>query len=445
MFATMADLPKVSSLFTMKFHGFSETFKAVMFKPKGRRKDKEKSKDKDKEKDKDSARAPVPAHAPPTPPSPRDGQGASNKQFLEEWCLRQRVLDADFDSLVQLPPDVDLNEWLAFHTISFFHHVNLMYGVVAEFCTSESCPTLLGPDSVQRLCHDDKGKKGKQSAPQYIDHVMSHVQQSVNDESLFPTKYGQQFPPDFPEAVRRVHRSLLHVLAHLYHCHHPLLLSLGLQGHLNTLLTHFMALGTRFRLLPHRDAQVLVELHHALLNASAGAEQQQQEEEEEGEESAAMAAAAASCSRFLQGDEKGGGGGGRGGEWGVGVGVNVGRGRGGDHPGSTAPEEEGEKGPDTIRQESKDHQHLRQDPKDHQPLRGDPKHLPRQDDGPPDLPGTDRNHALLSLHHHHHHHQHHRFASQGSGDAHVNRAPASTSPSTPSSFSSPRSKVPSKG
>ena len=38
---------------------------------------------------------------------------------------------------------------------------------------------------------DEKGKKLKQSAPQYIDHMMSYVQKSVTDESQFPTKFGE--------------------------------------------------------------------------------------------------------------------------------------------------------------------------------------------------------------------------------------------------------------
>ena len=37
---------------------------------------------------------------------------------------------------------------------------------------------------------DDKGKKTKLSAPQYIDYVMTFVQKTINDETIFPTKHG---------------------------------------------------------------------------------------------------------------------------------------------------------------------------------------------------------------------------------------------------------------
>ncbi|XP_076471988.1 MOB kinase activator 2-like isoform X2 [Babylonia areolata] len=207
---------------------------------------------KGRRKDKDS----------PTPPI-NDEQ----KQYLEEECLRQRVIDADFVKLVQLPPSLDSNEWLATHTISFFNHVNLMYGVVSEYCTSDSCSSMVGPDNVQYHWQDEKGKKVKQSAPQYIDHMMSYIQKSVTDESLFPTKFGQEFPAGFPDTIRKIHRYLFHVLAHMYHSHYALMVTLGMHGHLNTLFSHFMVFSVHFQLLVDKEAEVLMDLHKGLLKA----------------------------------------------------------------------------------------------------------------------------------------------------------------------------------
>lgn len=231
---------RVVSHFSMRFQGFSDTFKSVLFGQKGRR------------KDKDS----------PTPPISDE-----QKQYLEENCIRQRVIDADFDKLVELPPSLDNNEWLATHTISFFNHVNLMYGVVSEYCTAESCATMVGPDNVQYHWLDEKGKKQKQSAPQYIDHMMSYVQKSVTDEAQFPTKFGQEFPSTFTETVRKIHRYLFHVLAHVYHSHYGLMVQLGLHGHLNTLFTHFMVFSAHFHLIDQKETDVLQDLHKGLMKA----------------------------------------------------------------------------------------------------------------------------------------------------------------------------------
>ncbi len=38
--------------------------------------------------------------------------------------------------------------------------------------------------------YDERGKKTKCTAPQYVDLVMTFVQKLVTDEEIFPTKYG---------------------------------------------------------------------------------------------------------------------------------------------------------------------------------------------------------------------------------------------------------------
>lgn len=40
------------------------------------------------------------------------------------------------------------------------------------------------------LWFDEKGKKSRVAAPLYIDYVMTYVQKTINDEAIFPTKYG---------------------------------------------------------------------------------------------------------------------------------------------------------------------------------------------------------------------------------------------------------------
>lgn len=43
----------------------------------------------------------------------------------------------------------------------------------------------------QYYWYDERGKKVKCTAPQYVDFVMSSVQKLVTDEDVFPTKYGR--------------------------------------------------------------------------------------------------------------------------------------------------------------------------------------------------------------------------------------------------------------
>ena len=96
--------------------------------------------------------------------------------------------------------------------IGFFEHINLIYGTISEFCTPSSCPDMVGPGPRyiffpililntssfhdfffhrQYLWVDEKGKKSRLSAPQYIDYIMTYVQKTINDEATFPTKHGK--------------------------------------------------------------------------------------------------------------------------------------------------------------------------------------------------------------------------------------------------------------
>jgi len=45
----------------------------------------------------------------------------------------------------------------------------------------------------QYLWVDEKGKKTRLTAPQYVDLLMTYVQKTINDETIFPTKHGRTY------------------------------------------------------------------------------------------------------------------------------------------------------------------------------------------------------------------------------------------------------------
>lgn len=67
------------------------------------------------------------------------------KLYLEEAALERQLPELDLRMLVDLPPGLDYNEWLASHTLALFDHINLFYGTISEFCTSTGCPDMTGP------------------------------------------------------------------------------------------------------------------------------------------------------------------------------------------------------------------------------------------------------------------------------------------------------------
>lgn len=124
-----------------------------------------------------------------------------------------------------------------------------------------------GPGNRAYPWFDEKGKKTRVAAPQYIDYVMTFTQKTVSDENIFPTKYGEcfvavfvfiieyllliivafvystanEFPTSFESIVRKILRLLFHVIAHLYAAHFREVALLRLHGQLNLTFAHLTA------------------------------------------------------------------------------------------------------------------------------------------------------------------------------------------------------------
>ncbi|XP_044536702.1 MOB kinase activator 2 isoform X3 [Gracilinanus agilis] len=191
------------------------------------------------------------------------------KLYLEPEYAKSRITDFEFKELVTLPREIDLNEWLASNTTTFFHHVNLQYSTISEFCTGDTCQTM-AVGSTQYYWYDERGKKTKCTAPQYVDFVMSSVQKLVTDEDVFPTKYGKEFPNSFESLVKKICRYLFHVLAHIYAAHFKETLALELHGHLNTLYTHFILFIREFNLVDSKEVTVMDDLTEVLCSGGGG-------------------------------------------------------------------------------------------------------------------------------------------------------------------------------
>jgi len=196
----------------------------------------------------------------------RECMGSDNerKLYLQDPLLELRIPETEINFLTDLPGGLDYNEWLASHTIGFFEHINLIYGTISEFCTPSCCPDMVGPGPRQYQWVDEKGKKSRLSAPQYIDYIMTYVQKSINDEATFPTKHGNDFPTGFVEKVTKIHRLLFHVLAHIYHSHFKEIVLLQLHAHLNAVFVHYVEFNLRFNIVDDKELEVLHDLIVAL-------------------------------------------------------------------------------------------------------------------------------------------------------------------------------------
>jgi hypothetical protein len=148
--------------------------------------------------------------------------------------------------------------------LAFFNHINLLSGAVAsQFCTVENCPTMSGPGTLQYQWTDERGKKIKCGAPQYIDLVMSFVEKTIRSEDAFPTKCHNAFPVDFLTTVRKLMRLLWHVLSHQQCRHREHFDALGLGAQLSGVIVHFGIFVAEFDLLKPdfpKDAALLADV-----------------------------------------------------------------------------------------------------------------------------------------------------------------------------------------
>uniref|UniRef100_A0A7N8XK86 MOB kinase activator 2a n=1 Tax=Mastacembelus armatus TaxID=205130 RepID=A0A7N8XK86_9TELE len=183
-----------------------------------------------------------------TKPNGKKPPAEEKKQYLEPEFTKVRVVDFDLKELVVLPREIDLNEWLASNS-------EISKTGISMFSLSLS-----------RIYYwyDEKGKKTKCTAPQYVDFVMSLCQKLVTDEEIFPTKYGKEFPNSFESLVKKICRYLFHVLAHLYWAHFKETVALDLQGHLNTLYAHFIVFVREFNLVDAKETCIMDDLSEIL-------------------------------------------------------------------------------------------------------------------------------------------------------------------------------------
>ncbi|KAK2945041.1 putative Maintenance of ploidy protein mob1 [Blattamonas nauphoetae] len=163
---------------------------------------------------------------------------------------------------VALPEGEDLNEWLAVNTFDFFNQINMLYGTITEFCTKESCPMMTaGPNFEYRWADGKKIKKPVAlSAPEYVDELMTWVQELLDDETLFPSKIGVPFPKNFKDTVKNIYKRLFRVYAHIYHAHLQKIVQLGEEAHLNTCFKHFLFFVKEFDLISNSELAPLEDL-----------------------------------------------------------------------------------------------------------------------------------------------------------------------------------------
>ncbi|GAA98374.1 hypothetical protein E5Q_05060 [Mixia osmundae IAM 14324] len=176
--------------------------------------------------------------------------------YLCQPFVKAALVKGSLRTITALPKYVDPNEWVAVNIVDFFNHINLFLGIISEHCTRDRCPTMsAGPGMDYTWTSGPNKKQLKVPAPEYTDYVLTWTEKLIGDESVFPTKAGREFSPNFPTTARHVYTQLLRIFAHIYHAHFHQILHLSLEAHLNSFFAHFLVFGLTFELLDPKECR----------------------------------------------------------------------------------------------------------------------------------------------------------------------------------------------
>lgn len=193
---------------------------------------------------------------------PKKNIQEGSKQYELKQYAEATLGSGNLRLAVKLPEGEDVNEWLAVNTVDFFNQINMLYGTITEFCTMQDCSVMsAGPKYEYHWADGTTIKKAiKVSAPEYVDYLMTWVQNQLDDEGIFPSKIGIPFPKNFQSLVKNIFKRLFRVYAHIYHSHFPKIVSLGEEAHLNTSFKHFIYFIQEFNLVEKKELAPLQEL-----------------------------------------------------------------------------------------------------------------------------------------------------------------------------------------
>ncbi|CAH6723612.1 CBK1 kinase activator protein Mob2p [[Candida] jaroonii] len=180
--------------------------------------------------------------------------------FMCEPFVKTSLVKGSFKTIVQLPKYVDYGEWIALNVFEIFNNLNQFYGVFVDYITPENYPSMNAGPNTNYLWVDSNGQTVNLPACQYIEYVLTWISNKLNDQSVFPTKSGGAFPPNFMKDCKNISRQMFRIFAHMYHNHFDKIVHLSLEAHWNSFFSHFISFIKEFSLVDRNELTPLLPL-----------------------------------------------------------------------------------------------------------------------------------------------------------------------------------------
>lgn len=180
--------------------------------------------------------------------------------FLCEPFVKTALVKGSFKTIVQLPKYVDYGEWVALNVFEMFNSLNQFYGIIADYVTPEAYPTMNAGPHTNYMWVDTTGQLVNLPAGQYIEYVLTWISNKINDQSVFPTKSGGAFPPNFLKDCKNITRQMFRIFAHIYHNHFDKIVHLSLEAHWNSFFAHYVSFVKEYSLVDREELEPLLPL-----------------------------------------------------------------------------------------------------------------------------------------------------------------------------------------
>mmetsp|Transcript_14161 Transcript_14161/g.45392 ORF Transcript_14161/g.45392 Transcript_14161/m.45392 type:complete len:223 (+) Transcript_14161:298-966(+) len=174
--------------------------------------------------------------------------------------LTKRTLGSgNLRAAVRLPDDEDLFEWIAANTVDFYNEISLLYGLVVDEAQERFTQAGEGfpPGFEYRWGQGNTKKPLRVSSPEYVDYVMTWVEDQLDNEEIFPTLASVPFPDNFLDYAKDIYKRLFRIFAILYHRHFSTFEELDAQAHLNTCFKHFLFFVLEYELVDPKELVAL--------------------------------------------------------------------------------------------------------------------------------------------------------------------------------------------
>jgi len=175
----------------------------------------------------------------------------------------------DMRLAVRKPEAEMLGEWLTSNAVEISKEIEFIYGVLADYCTKENCPSMTAGRRFEYLWADGVKyiEPVKLSAPEYVQHLMVWVEKMlkpyVNKKKL--TQTGEFASKSWKKAFRNIFKRLFRVYAHIYHSHMKIIEELKVQKHVNTSFKRFVLFVDEFSIITPAHMEPLSDLVRKML------------------------------------------------------------------------------------------------------------------------------------------------------------------------------------